>query len=102
MPLYEYLCESCGERTEMLRRFGDSTEVVCPSCGAAMRKLPSAPAIQFKGSGFYQTDYKKSVSTEESKPKKKKEEKKADSASPTTPPDSKPPADNKPPSTKKE
>ena len=70
MPLYEYLCESCGERTEMLRRFGDSTEVVCPSCGAAMRKLPSAPSIQFKGSGFYLTDYaKKSGGTEGAAPR---------------------------------
>ena len=70
MPLYEYLCESCGERTEMLRRFGDSTEVVCPSCGAAMRKLPSAPSIQFKGSGFYLTDYaKKSGGTEGTTPR---------------------------------
>ena len=70
MPLYEYLCESCGERTEMLHRFGDATEVVCPGCGAAMRKLPSAPSIQFKGSGFYLTDYaKKSGGTEGAAPR---------------------------------
>ena len=65
MPLYEYLCETCGERTEMLQRFGDLREVVCPACGGAMRKLPSAPSIQFKGSGFYLTDYaKKPAGTE--------------------------------------
>jgi putative FmdB family regulatory protein len=70
MPLYEYLCESCGERTEMLQRFGDLTEVVCPACGGAMRKLPSAPSIQFKGSGFYLTDYaKKSAGAEGTSPR---------------------------------
>ena len=70
MPLYEYLCESCGERTEILQRFGDLTEVVCPACGAPMRKLPSAPSIQFKGSGFYLTDYaRKSGGTEGALPR---------------------------------
>ncbi len=69
MPLYEYVCESCGERTEMLQRFGDLREVVCPACGGPMRKLPSAPSIQFKGSGFYLTDYaKKSGGTEGTSP----------------------------------
>ena len=70
MPLYEYLCESCGERTEILQRFGDLSEIVCPACGAPMRKLPSAPSIQFKGSGFYLTDYaKKSGGTEGTSPR---------------------------------
>lgn len=65
MPLYEYLCESCGERAEILQRISDSPEAACPNCGKAMRRLPSAPAIQFKGSGFYLTDYaKKSGGTE--------------------------------------
>ncbi|MEO8195423.1 MAG: FmdB family zinc ribbon protein [Thermoanaerobaculia bacterium] len=70
MPLYEYLCESCGERTEILQRFNDLPEVACPKCGAAMRRLPSAPSIQFKGSGFYLTDYaKKSGGTEGTSPR---------------------------------
>lgn len=70
MPLYEYLCESCGERTEILQRFNDLPEVVCANCGAAMRRLPSAPSIQFKGSGFYLTDYaKKSGGTEGTSPR---------------------------------
>jgi putative FmdB family regulatory protein len=65
MPLYDYLCESCGERTEILQRFNDLPEVACPKCGAPMRRLPSAPSFQFKGSGFYLTDYaKKSGGTE--------------------------------------
>lgn len=70
MPLYEYLCESCGERTEILQRFNDLPEVDCPKCGARMRRLPSAPSIQFKGSGFYLTDYaKKSGGTEGTSPR---------------------------------
>ena len=70
MPLYEYLCESCGERTEILQRFNDLPEVACPECGAPMRRLPSAPSIQFKGSGFYLTDYaKKSGGTEGTSPR---------------------------------
>jgi putative FmdB family regulatory protein len=70
MPLYEYLCESCGERTEILQRFGDLSEIVCSKCGAAMRKLPSAPSFQFKGSGFYLTDYaKKTGGTEGTSPR---------------------------------
>lgn len=70
MPLYEYLCESCGERTEILQRFNDLPEVACPQCGALMRRLPSAPSFQFKGSGFYLTDYaKKSGGTEGTSPR---------------------------------
>jgi len=70
MPLYEYLCEVCGERAEILQRFGDLPEVICPICGGPMRRLPSAPSFQFKGSGFYQTDYaRKPGGTEESSPR---------------------------------
>ena len=70
MPLYEYLCESCGERTEILQRFNDLREVAGPKCGEPMRRLPSAPSIQFKGSGFYLTDYaKKSGGTEGTSPR---------------------------------
>jgi putative FmdB family regulatory protein len=70
MPLYEYLCESCGERTEILQRFNDLPEVACPKCGAPMRRLPSAPSFQFKGTGFYLTDYaKKSGGTEGTSPR---------------------------------
>lgn len=70
MPLYEYLCEACGERAEILQRFGDLPEVVCPICGGPMRRLPSEPSFQFKGSGFYQTDYaRKPGGTDESLPR---------------------------------
>lgn len=57
MPLYEYLCETCGRRTEALQRMDDPPLTSCPHCEGPLRKLLSAPAFQFKGSGWYQTDY---------------------------------------------
>lgn len=57
MPLYEYLCDSCHERSEVLQRFEDPPLTVCPNCGGNLRKLLSAPAFQFKGSGWYVSDY---------------------------------------------
>jgi putative FmdB family regulatory protein len=62
MPLYEYECDACGRRFERIQKFSDPPETVCPTCGGAVRKLLSSPAIQFKGSGFYITDYVKSGS----------------------------------------
>ena len=58
MPLYEYECETCGHRFEKIQKFSDPIETVCPKCGGHLRKLMSSPAIQFKGSGFYITDYR--------------------------------------------
>lgn len=60
MPLYEYLCADCGERSEILQRHGDPPLTVCPNCGGALKKLVSAPAFQFKGKGWYVTDYARS------------------------------------------
>ena len=57
MALYEYACEKCGERVEIIQRYSDPPYKHCPKCGGDMRKLISSPAIQFKGSGFYKTDY---------------------------------------------
>lgn len=57
MPLYEYHCAGCGERTELLRGFNQPPLTECPKCGGVLTKLISAPAIQFKGSGFYLNDY---------------------------------------------
>ena len=66
MPLYEYECESCGTRFEKIQKFSDAPIEVCPTCGKGpVKKLISSPAIQFKGSGWYVTDYGKS--TKESK-----------------------------------
>jgi putative FmdB family regulatory protein len=58
MPLYEYRCESCQHQFEVIQKFSDAPIAVCPSCGAGpVVKLLSSPAFQFKGSGWYITDY---------------------------------------------
>ena len=61
MPLYEYQCESCGNRFEKIQKsFSEPPIETCPKCGKGpVRKLISSPAIQFKGSGWYITDYAK-------------------------------------------
>ncbi|MEZ5332287.1 MAG: FmdB family zinc ribbon protein [Thermoanaerobaculia bacterium] len=58
MPIYEYLCDACGERVERIQKIADPPLKLCPACGEeALRRLVSAPAFQFKGSGWYVTDY---------------------------------------------
>lgn len=64
MPLYEYQCEACGHRFEVIQKFSDLPVETCPRCGGAVRKLLSSPAIQFKGSGWYITDYARAGKTE--------------------------------------
>ena len=59
MPLYEYHCKKCG-RFENLQRISDGPLSACPTCGGAVERLISAPAFQFKGTGWYVTDYAKS------------------------------------------
>lgn len=62
MPIYEYECKACGERTEVLQKAKDRPLEKCPRCGGAVAKIISPPAIQFKGNGWYVTDYaRKSV-----------------------------------------
>jgi putative FmdB family regulatory protein len=63
MPLYEYECESCGRRVERIQRFSDPPLTTCETCGGPLRKLLSSPAIQFKGSGWYITDYARKPDT---------------------------------------
>ncbi len=60
MPLYEYECEANKHRFEVIQKFSDPPIDICPTCGSKVEKLPSSPAIQFKGSGFYITDYARS------------------------------------------
>jgi putative FmdB family regulatory protein len=67
MPLYEYECDACGRRFERIQKFSDPPETVCPTCGGSVRKLLSSPAIQFKGSGFYITDYVKTGAASDGK-----------------------------------
>ena len=80
MPLYEYQCTACGERSEILQRFSDSPNTHCPKCGGTVKKLISSPAIQFKGSGFYKTDYA-TTSTAKSSEKSEKSESKSETKS---------------------
>ena len=92
MPLYEYQCKQCGHRFEKIQKFSDKPVKKCPECGGAVEQTISAPAVQFKGSGWYVTDYAKksqlsssSDSAKDSKESKdsketKKDEKKTDSS----------------------
>ena len=87
MPLYEYQCKKCHHRFERIQKFSDPHIKKCPECGGKVEQLLSAPAVQFKGSGWYVTDYaKKPAAGGESAAKdggsKKKEDKpKAETAS---------------------
>ncbi len=79
MPLYEYQCEGCGDRFEVIQKFSDEPLTAHDKCGGRVHRLLSAPALQFKGSGWYVTDYAGS-----SKPESDGPAKKADSAAPAT------------------
>jgi putative FmdB family regulatory protein len=88
MPLYEYRCKKCGHLFERIRKFSDKPIKKCPECGGVVEQTISAPAVQFKGSGWYVTDYAKkshvpASSDGGSKDSKesKKEEKKSESSS---------------------
>jgi len=59
MPIYEYECKKCGHRFERIQRFSDPLVKKCPECGGKVEQVISAPAVQFKGSGWYVTDYAK-------------------------------------------
>jgi putative FmdB family regulatory protein len=59
MPNYEYLCKNCGHSFEQIRKFSDKQLRKCPECGGVIEQVISAPAVQFKGSGWYVTDYPK-------------------------------------------
>lgn len=63
MPLYEYECTKCGHRFERIVKFSDAAITKCPKCKGKVEQMVSAPAIQFKGSGWYVTDYAKSGSS---------------------------------------
>jgi putative FmdB family regulatory protein len=69
MPLYEYQCEACGHRFEVIQKFSDPPLETCPKCNGVVRKLLSSPAIQFKGSGWYITDYGRAGKTDGTAPK---------------------------------
>ncbi len=65
MPLYEYQCAACGQRFEVIQKFSDPQVQTCTKCGKGpVERLLSSPAIQFKGTGWYITDYAKKSGTE--------------------------------------
>jgi len=87
MPLYEYQCKKCGHRFEKIQKFSDKMIKKCPECGGPVEQMISAPAVQFKGSGWYVTDYAKkshapaaSDSAGKDFKESKKEEKKTEGA----------------------
>jgi putative FmdB family regulatory protein len=67
VPLYEYECQDCHFRFEKLQRLSDPPPPKCPECGGKIAQLLSAPAVQFKGSGWYVTDYARKGSAPETK-----------------------------------
>lgn len=81
MPIYEYQCVKCSERHEIIQRISDPPLEHCPKCGGDMKKLFSSPAIQFKGSGFYKTDYPSSGSSSSAGKTEAKSETKSDTKS---------------------
>jgi putative FmdB family regulatory protein len=62
MPLYEYQCKKCSHRFERIQKFSDKPVKKCPQCGGAVEQTITAPAVQFKGTGWYVTDYAKKSS----------------------------------------
>jgi putative FmdB family regulatory protein len=57
MPLYEYECTACHKRTEKIQKFSDPEITICPKCGGPLERILSAPAISFKGGGWYADGY---------------------------------------------
>jgi len=94
MPLYEYRCDNCGATEEAIQKVDAKPLKICSQCGGHLHKLMSSPAIQFKGSGWYVTDYaskkkQPAASTQTSKkpePKKTKSEDKSATVSKSSSP----------------
>jgi putative FmdB family regulatory protein len=84
MPRYEYECEKCGHRFEKIQKFSDKMVKKCPECGGKVEQMISAPAVQFKGSGWYVTDYANkshAPSSDGGKDSKKEEKSKSEGSS---------------------
>ncbi|HYO14275.1 MAG TPA: FmdB family zinc ribbon protein [Thermoanaerobaculia bacterium] len=90
MPLYEYECLKCGKKMEILQRLDEAPLAACPECEGEVKKLLSAPAFQFKGSGWYVTDYAGKKGGTESKPESKSEGGEQKSGESSKPAESKP------------
>ncbi len=82
MPLYEYCCSQCGVRFEKIQKFSDPPLETCEQCGGKVDRLLSTPAIQFKGTGWYVTDYARKTPAESSAAPAGSSDGKGDQASP--------------------
>jgi putative FmdB family regulatory protein len=100
MPIYEYICQECDRKTEVLQRLNERPLKICPHCGGKLKKVSSVSAIQFKGSGWYVTDYAR-AKKEEKAPPSGKSEPEPKAAEPKTGEKKEKPAETKP-ETKKE
>ncbi len=96
MPLFEYQCRKCGARVEKIEKYSAPSRARCEKCGGTIERLLSSPAIQFKGSGWYITDYARKPSAPAgdtaSAPKTETSAEKAKTPTPAT---AKPTADSK-------
>ncbi len=96
MPLYEYQCRKCGATIEKIQKFSDEPLTKCEACGGQLERLLSSPAIQFKGSGWYITDYaRKSSTAAGSNSSASKPESKAEPSTPASSTPAKPAATGK-------
>lgn len=83
MPIYEYQCIKCKTRIEEIQKVNDPPKKKCPKCGGLLNRVISAPSFQFKGTGFYTTDYARKTSPgKEAKPKEKAAAEKSGPAKP--------------------
>lgn len=73
MPIYEYECRKCGRRTEVIQRVSERPFKICPHCGGKLKKALSSPAIHFKGTGWYVTDYARAKRENKTEAAEKKE-----------------------------
>ena len=73
MPIYEYVCKKCGHKFEKIQKFSDAKIKKCPECGGTVEQALHAPAVQFKGTGWYVTDYAKKSESKDSGSKPKEE-----------------------------
>jgi putative FmdB family regulatory protein len=86
MPLYEYRCDACGHQFEVIQKFSDEPIAVCPTCGSGpVAKLLSSPAFQFKGTGWYITDYARKGAAEAKDGKEKPAKESNEGESKSTP-----------------
>lgn len=102
MPIYEYVCQKCGKTTEVIQGYSDPPLKICPHCGGKrLKKAISAPAIQFKGSGWYVNDYGKGGAGPRSTEKESDSGPKTESADKDKPESKPAAADTKPAAEKK-